>query len=104
MKVRDLVKHVLRHVNAEVATRDPSQVAGIAARAQYVRAAVASFRADVRDLPIDTALGEVSNAAPLSVLRTSFRKSVANMLVVGETRPQLAVQTWVGKNREQRGG
>ncbi len=104
MKVQDLVTHILRHVDAEDAESDPSQVAGVAARAQYVRDTVASFRADTRELSKDAILAELSDAASLSVLQVSFQNSVANMRDEGETRPQLAVQTWVGKNRERRGG
>lgn len=104
MQVRDLVGHILHHVNAEAAESDPSQVAGVAARAQYVRDTVAGFETDARDLSLDTILAAISSAASLSALQVSFKNSIANMRAEGETRPQLAIQAWVGKNRESRGG
>ncbi len=104
MKVKDLVTHILRHVDAEAAESDPSQVAGVAARAQYVRDTVDGFRADTRELSKDAILAEFSGAASLSALQVSFKNSVVNMRDEGATRPQLAIQTWVGKNRERRGG
>ncbi len=104
MRVQDFVEHALHHVNAEAAESDPSQVAGVAARAQYVRDTVASFRADTRELSKDAILAELSSAASLSALQASFQNSVANMRAEGETRPQLAIQNWVGKNKERRGG
>jgi hypothetical protein len=100
--VKDLVKHILHHVDAEDAERDPSQVEGVAARAQYVRDTVDGFKTDARDVAVDKALGEFSTAASLSAVQASFKNSITNML--GEPRPQLAIQTWVGKAREQRGG
>lgn len=104
MKVEDLVKHILYHTDAEAADSDPSQVAGMAARAQYVRDTVAGFKTDTRDLSLDAALGEISGAAALSVLQVSFQKAVANTRAEGDTRPQLAIQAWVGKKQEQSGG
>jgi hypothetical protein len=104
VKVKDLVEHILRHVNGEDATRDSSQVAGVAARAQYVRDTVSGFKADTRELSIGAMLVELSGAAGLSVLQVSFQNSVANIRAEGATRPQLPIQTWVGKNWEQRGG
>lgn len=102
--VQDLVKHVLHHVDAEAAERDSSQVAGVADRAQYVRDTVAGFKTDMRVLSLDVILEALSNAAALSVSQAAFKRSVANMRAEGETRPQLAIQAWVGKNREMRGG
>lgn len=104
MTVKDLVKHILHHVDAEAATRDSSQVAGVASRAQYVRDTVAGFKTDTRDLSKDAILVELSGAASLSALQVSFQKTITNMRLGGETRPQLAIQTWVGKAQERRGG
>ncbi len=103
-RVKEVVGHILHHVDAEAARRDSSQVAGVSERAQYVRDTVAGFRTDTRDLPLDVILEALSNAASLSALRAAFKRAVANMQAEGETRPQLAVQEWVGKNRERRGG
>lgn len=102
--VQDLMKHILHHVDAEAAESDSSQVAGVAGRAQYVRNTVAGFKADTRNLPLDVILEALSNAASLSASQAAFKRSVANMRAEGETRPQLAIQAWVGKNREMRGG
>lgn len=100
MKVEDLVKHILYHVDAEAATSDSSQVAGVAARAQYVRDTVAGFKTDTRDLSRDTILAELSGAASLSALQVSFKQIIMNVRAEGNTRPQLAIQVWVGKNQE----
>jgi hypothetical protein len=104
VKVEDLVAHILRHVNAEAATSDSSQAAGVAARAQYVRDTVGGFKTDTRELSKDAILAELSGAASLSALQAAFQQVVTNMRSEGETRPQLAVQAWVGKNWETRSG
>ena len=104
MEVKDLVEHILLHVDAEAKSRDGSQAGGVPARARYVRRVLGWFTTDTRDLSLDKALEAVSNAAPSSqASRAAFRRSVANMLEEGETRPQLAFQAWVGKNQEKRG-
>ncbi len=99
--VKDLVKHILYHVDAEDATRDSSQVAGVAARAQYVRDIVAGFKTDTRELPKDAILAEVSGAASLSALQVSFQNTITNTRADDGIRPQLSIQAWVGKNRDQ---
>lgn len=103
MEVKDLISHILLHVNGEDATRDSSQVAGVAARAQYVRDTVDGFKTDTRDLSLDMALAEISGASSLSALQLSFKRAVANTRAERDTRPQLAIQTWVAQNRETRG-
>lgn len=102
MIVKDLVAHILLHVNAEVASRDFSQTAGFDNRAQHVRDIVKGFKNDLRDLPLGTILTEISNTLSASDLDPAFKRAVANMKT--GARPQLALQEWVGKNREQRGG
>ncbi len=104
MKVQDLVTHILLHVDAEAATTDSSQVVGVASRAQYVRDTVNGFKTDTRDLSKDAILAELSGAASLSALQASFQQSIMNMRAEGNTRPQLAIQSWVGENQEQSGG
>ena len=99
----DLVAHILFHVNAEAADSDPSQVPGVARRAQYVRSAVAGLRSDSRDLDMDTILAAISAAAPSSTDRTEFKRVVENQRTVRGTRPQLAIQAWVGQGVETRG-
>ena len=100
--VKELVSHILFHVNAEAADSDPSQAPGVPGRAQLVRAAVGGLAADLRDLTVDEVLQEIALAAPALPEAASFQTAIMNML--GQPRPQLAIQTWVGKNREKRGG
>ncbi len=100
-KVSDLITHILHHVDAEAADSDASQVAGVAARAQYVRDSVATLKTDSRDLNIDKALEEISAATSLSALQVSFKKAIENIRDDG-TRPQLAIQEWVSKKLEGR--
>ncbi len=95
---RDIVAHILHHVNAEDAERDPSQVTGVADRAQYVRDAVRNLVVDTRDSPLDTILQTISDDALGDAKQASFRRAITNM--TGEPRPRLAIQTWVGKGRE----
>jgi hypothetical protein len=100
--VKELVAHILHHVDAEDATRDQSQAAGVADRAQYVRDAVRNLTADTKDSPTDSILQTISDDALLTDKQTSFQRAITNMK--GESRPQLAIQTWVGKAREGAGG
>lgn len=102
MVVKDLVAHILLHVNAEVVERDFSQTAGYDNRAQHVRDMVEGFKNDARDLPLGTIITELANTPSLSALDPAFKRTVASMK--GEARPQLVLQEWVGKMREQRGG
>ena len=101
-RVSDLITHILHHVNAEDSTRDPSQRTGVAARAQLVRDAVQGFRNDTRDISIRDILQAIYDAIPTRAGRVSFRRAIENMRSKGGTRPQLAIQTWVGKARETR--
>ena len=100
--VKELVTHILHHVNAEAATSDSSQAPGVQGRAQLVRAAVADLVDDSRDLSADVVLQEIVLAAPTLPDAASFQKALTNMM--GAPRPQLAIQAWVGTKREQRGG
>lgn len=96
-----VIAHILHHVNAEAADSDPSQVAGVAERAQYVRDAVRSLATDTKDRPRDTILQAISDDALSNVKQASFRRSVVNMKGDDGVRPQLAIQTWVGKGLER---
>lgn len=98
--VKNLITHILRHVDAEDATRDASQVAGVAARAQYVRDTVGGFKTDTRELSKDDILVELSGAAGLSALQVSFQRAVTTTRADDGIRPQLSIQAWVGKARE----
>ncbi len=99
--VKELINHILHHVNAEDATRDPSQIAGVARRAQYVRDAVVGFKTDTRDVSFDTILADISSATALAEDQTSFKKAIQNQRDDG-TRPQLAIHEWVSKKLEGR--
>ena len=102
--VSDLMRHILFHVNAEDSgPPDPSQVPGVARRAQYVRDVVASLRTDSRELDLDTILVAISAAAPSATDRSSFRRAIDNQRTAHDTRPQLAIQAWVGQGVETRG-
>lgn len=96
--VKEVIAHILHHVNAEDAERDPSQVTGVADRAQYVRDAVRNLVTDTKDTPRDTILQAISDDALGDAKQASFRRAITNM--TGEPRPRLAIQTWVGKGRE----
>ena len=100
--VSEVIRHILHHTDAEAATSDPSQAPGVQGRAQLVRAAVEGLAADLRDLPIDEVLQEITLAAPALPDVASFQKALTNMM--GEARPQLAIQAWVGKKREKLDG
>lgn len=103
MKVRDLVEHILHHVNAEADSRDSSQVKGVADRARYIQYMMRGFAADERELSRDAVLAEMSNAASLSAEQVSFKKAITNMRPDDGVRPQLAIQAWVGKAQEKVG-
>ena len=94
--VKEVVAHILHHVDAEAGDSDASQVAGVAQRAQLVRDAVATLKADSRDLTLRDLITAISDLVPTSTRKASLRRALGNV----EQRPQLAIQTWVGKNRE----
>ena len=99
---KEVIRHILHHVNAEAADSDSSQAPGVAARAQYVRDAVRNLTADTKDNPRDTILQRISDDALSDAKQAPFRRAIVNTL--GDSRPQLAIQAWVGKNQERRGG
>lgn len=97
---KDVIAHILKHVNAEAGDSDPSQVAGVARRAQYVRDAVASFKADTRDLTIDMLLAEISTAASLSADSESFKRTIQNHRDRSGYKPWIPIGEWVSKELE----
>ena len=97
-RVSEVVTHILFHVNAEARDSDPSQAPGVAQRARLVRDAVATLRADSRDLSLRDLITAIRDRVPTSTRKASLRRALANV----EQRPQLAIQAWVGKNRETR--
>ncbi len=98
--VKEVVAHILNHVNAEAADSDPSQVAGVAERAQYVRDAVRSLAADTKDSQLGTTLLAISDDAQRGPKRASFRRAIANMTGSEERSPWLAIHEWVARGRE----
>ena len=97
-EVSRVITHILHHVDAEAATSDPSQVAGVAKRAQMVRDAVESLKTDSRDLTLADLLIAIGDLVPGGSDKASLRRTLDNI----EQRPQLAIQAWVGKNVETR--
>ncbi len=96
---RDVVAHILLHVNAEAADRDPSQAPGVAERAQYVRDAVTRLASDTRQRSRDKIMLAISDEAALDSKQDSFRRAVEDTL--GQSRPHLGIQAWVGKGEER---
>ena len=97
-EVKEVITHILFHVDAEASTSDPSQVAGVAKRAQMVRDAVATLKTDSRDLTLADLLSAIDGLVPGGSDKASLRRTLSNI----EQRPQLAIQAWVGKGVEQR--
>ncbi len=99
---RDVVAHILLHVNAEARDSDRSQAPGVAERAQYVRDAVTRLSTDTRQRSRDKIMLAISDEAALDSKQASFRRAVDSTL--GESRPHLGIQEWVGKGQEDRSG
>ena len=99
-RVKNVIEHILHHVNAEASTTNRSQVVGVADRAQLVREAVQTLTTDNRDITINDILLEISNKTPNRSGRTSFHRTITNIRDKNIPRPRLAIQSWVGKNRE----
>lgn len=97
-KARDVIAHILLHVDAEAATTDRSQAAGMAERALYARDALQSLALDTRSRSRDEILLDVSRAAVLDAKQASFQRAIRNLL--GDSRPEHGIQHWVGKNSE----
>ena len=88
--------HILFHVNAEAADSDPSQVGGVQQRAVLVRRALNSLRNDNRDLPLKDTLLTIRDRVPDDPGKASLQRTLGNI----EQEPQLAIQEWVGQNKE----
>lgn len=100
--IREIVEHVLFHVNAEAASSDDSQASGVSTRAQFVRDAVASLIADNRNISRGRILQELRALAPGGPSRNSFRRTLAHSISVDDDNLQLTIQAWVGQNVERR--
>ena len=95
-RVREIVAHILLHVNAEAADRDPSQAGGVQERARLVRDTLRSLNADERELSLNDSLLAFRALVPTNTREASLRRALANI----KERPQLAIQEWVSTNRE----
>ena len=98
--IKDTIEHILHHVDAEAATSDESQAPGVQGRATLVRQSVDALKTDNRNIPINDILLEIHNLAPSHSDRSSFRRAITNMRTYNIRTPQLAIQGWVGKNKE----
>lgn len=93
------ISHILKHVDAEAADSDPTQTAGIQARAQLVRDSVQSFVGDDRDIVMPVLLTEIHGNIPNGQGRNSLRRAVTSMREEDE-HPWLAIHEWVRWGRE----
>ena len=100
--VREIVSHILHHVDAEASSTDESQTDGVPDRADYVLDAIDTFTDDERDIEVVTWLREFALEGKPGRLRGSFRRMLMN--AEDDPRPRLVIQEWVGKNTERRGG
>ena len=98
--IKDTIEHILHHVDAEAATSDPSQAPGVQGRATLVRLSVDTLKSDNRNIPVNNILSEIHGLVPGHKYRASFRRAITNIRDKNVPRPRLAIQTWVGKNRE----
>ena len=102
MTVQEWVEHILRHVNAEDAESDPSQVPGVDERAAYVRDTLGRLAFPPgQEMPRDTVLAGISAVAPGGPLRNAFRGMMTWTGSSESIRPQLSIQAWVGQNQER---
>lgn len=95
--IKDTIAHVKLHVEAEMNDSDPSQFPGVRRRGQFIlnalkrlerRSETVSSRQflDLLDKELD---GGVDN------------KSAKRLLSGNHEKPQLAIQSWVGKGKEE---
>ncbi len=97
--VRDVIAHILFHINAESSDSDESQVAGVDRRAQFVRSALQDLIDDDRDISPGQILQEIHNLAPGGRERAAFRRTIRN-INIEDISPQLAIQEWVARASE----
>lgn len=98
--IKEVVEHILHHVEAEAAESDPSQTPGVAGRARLVRNALKTLENDNRDLPVNTIMLEIHDKAPVDPDRASFRNNIMNIINRDIPRPRLAIQEWVSKKED----
>ena len=98
--VKEIITHILYHVNAESRESDPSQVGDVQGRAAYVRSVLQRYESDARKLEKYDLLREVSRDAAANPQRDSFRRLLSNLEVNDNTSPRAALQEWVATGEE----
>ena len=96
MTVEEDTAHILFHVEAEAATSDPSQVPGVAGRAQQVRVLLNPFGSDNRTIGRGAWHNELraqpDNQSPLQQVLDDLEDN-------SNQRIRLVLQTWIGTNK-----
>ena len=100
---KDVIAHILKHVNAEASVADDTQTPGMVGRAQYVRDAVDGIKVDNRDLSMDAILAEMVAVAPVGTDQTAYRAACATERgrPIANQKPWLAIHGWVSKEQER---
>jgi hypothetical protein len=104
LQVSEIVGHILHHVVAEVQSSDPSQASGMAGRSRLIRRVLGHYLTDTREISIEDLFQELIDNVPGVAGAVSLRRALLSIKTDGDTRPQLAIQDWVGKAKEKRGG
>lgn len=94
--IKDEITHIFAHTNAEAATSDASQVAGVAGRAQKIRDALTSRATDTRDRTRSQFVSDLVGFTSDVELKAIMNKFNPNDN--GE-RIRLILAEWVGKDR-----
>lgn len=89
MAVRDVVTHILLHVNAEAAASDESQVGNVSQKAQRIRDAVAGLDSDVRELSEAEIRDLIAERVP--------RNTQAAIRALEAYALHLSIQEWVAR-------
>lgn len=96
--VKEVIAHILLHVNAEIPDPlDEDQVVGVEERAQYVRDTLSSLTTDSSQKSESDLIQVISDKTTTDTKQDTFKRMLTNI----EQKPQLAIQDWVGKNREK---
>ena len=98
--VKEVITHILLHVDAESKDVDESQVAGVEKRAQYVRDVLSGLTEDTSQKELSEILQLISKASSTDTKQESFKKTLDFILTDAGVKPQSAIQTWVGKGLE----
>ncbi len=94
-QVKDLVAHVLLHINDEAnGSSDPSQVPGVADRADLVRRTLAFLATDEREISDDEFMVLLSALIPADPKDASLKSNLADP---ARGYSQFRMIDWVGK-------